>query len=196
MQKNRIETAGSVELEHESNSTIQYVYRYAVVAGRGSWKWQQKGTFVWATANTEREAIDRIKEDAAKRGSAPSISDISLFRPRPEQLLEIPEASQRLRETATRDGVNRARAVATNALGTSVRIVEADTGSGVYRGAVIGETEHYVLQRQSMRTAVLHPKQLLDRRPKTGENVSINYSNARGLVRQARSPAKAQELGR
>ena len=196
MQKNRLEAAGSVELDHESNSTIQYVYRYAVVAGRDIWKWQQKGTFVWAAAKTEREAIDRIKEDAAKRGSAPSISDISLFRPRPEQLLEIPEASQRVRETATREAVSRARAVATNALGTSVRIVETDTGSGVYRGAVIDETEHYVLQRQSMRTAVLHPKQLLDRQPKAGENVSINYSNARGLVRHARGPAKAQELGR
>jgi hypothetical protein len=31
--------------------------------------------------------------------------------------LEIPEASQRVREKATRDAVNRARAVATNALG-------------------------------------------------------------------------------
>jgi len=196
MQKNRIEGAGAVELDHKSNSTIQCVYRYAVVAGRDLWKWQQKGTFVWAAANTEREAINQIKEDAAKRGSTPSISDISLFRPRPEQLLEIPEASQRVRETATRDAVNRARAVATNALGAPVRIVEADTESGVYRGPVIGETEHSVLQRQSMRTAVLHPKQLLERQPKTGENVSIHYSNARGLVRQARGPAKAQEWGR
>src|SRR3984885_16051009 len=88
MQKNRIEATGSVEYDHESNSTIQYVYRYAVVAGRDIWKWQQKGTFVWAAANTEREAIDRIKEDAAKRGSVPSISDISLFRPKARTALE------------------------------------------------------------------------------------------------------------
>lgn len=196
MQKNRIEAAGPLAFGHESNSTIQYVYRYAVVAGRDVWKWQQKGTFVWTAANTEREAIDRIKEDAAKRGSAPSISDISLFRPRREEVLEISETNQRYRETASRDAVNSARAVATNALDRSVRIVEADTESGVYRGPVIGETDHYVLQRQSTRTAVLHPKQLLDRQPKIGENVSINYSSARGLVRQARGPVKAQALGR
>jgi len=43
MQKNRLEAAGLVESDHESNSPIQYVYRYAVVAGRDIWKWQQKG---------------------------------------------------------------------------------------------------------------------------------------------------------
>ncbi len=66
----------------------------------------------------------------------------------------------------------------------------------MYRGPIIGETEQYILQRQSANTAILHPKQLLDRQPAPGENVAINYSNAKGVVREARARGKAQDLGR
>lgn len=191
MEKQRIEVA-----DFKTTSDIQYVYRYAVVAGRDVWKWQQKGTFVWATANTEHEAIDQVNEDATKRGSSASIRDISLFRPRPEQSPDIPKTSQRVREPIERSGVNTARNAATDPMSALARTVEADTRSGVYRGAIVGETEQHILQRQSARTAVLHPKQLLDRSPETGEIVRISYSNFRGLVQQTHSRAKAPEIGR
>ena len=174
---------------------IQYVYRHAVVGGRDVWKWQQKGTFVWATAKTEHEAIDQMKEDATKRGSSASIRDISLFRPRPEESLERSGTSQRVKEPAKRRGVNTARTAVTDAMSTSARTVEADIRSGVYRGTIVSETEQHILQRQSAQTAVLHPKQLLDRSPETGEIVRITYSNSSGLVQQTHSRAKAPEMG-
>ncbi len=36
----------------------------AVIAGEDAWKWQQKGTLVWAQTKTEQQAIQAIEADA------------------------------------------------------------------------------------------------------------------------------------
>ena len=59
-----------------------------------------------------------------------------------------------------------------------------------------GETERYLVQRQSAEMAVLHQKDLLDRKPQVGEAFSINYSNGKGIVREFRERAKSNEVSR
>ena len=86
-----------------ASDTQEYVYRYAVIAGQDSWKWQQKGTLVWARTDTEQQAIQAIENDARSRGVTPQITDISTIRPRSDdrerqiaamQFWQLPGGSQ------------------------------------------------------------------------------------------------------
>ena len=84
-----------------ADNVQEYVYRHAIIAGQDAWKWQQKGTTVWVTTATERDADQQIHEDAAKRDLTPRITDISIFRPagleRPEgHFWQVPGASEAL----------------------------------------------------------------------------------------------------
>lgn len=99
-------------------------------------------------------------------------------------------------DAATGDSLTEAKSITAKLLGDSAKTLAPQTESGSYRGPIIGETEHHIIQRQSGRTGIAHPKDLLDRQPQIGESVRINYSDSKGTVREFRERAKSQDLSR
>jgi antirestriction protein ArdC len=81
-------------------------------------------------------------------------------------------------------------------LGQRTTVYPADTASGKYRGEVLGETEHHVLQKLSPRSVVAHPKHTLHNGPAAGANVIISYSNDLAQVTPNQIREKAQALSR
>ena len=97
-------------------------------------------------------------------------------------------------DTPSSDSLADAKSIAAKAIGDSARTLAAETQSGNYKGPIIGETDHHIVQRQSSRTAIAHLKELLDRQPQVGETVRINYSDSKGAVREFRERSKSQGL--
>ena len=105
-------------------------------------------------------------------------------------------AVEESRERPTTESLADARDVTDKALGEGATVRAAQTQSGTYRGVIIGETDGYVVQRETGHSAVAHAKELLDRQPQVGELVRVNYSNSKGLVRESQERSKSQELAR
>jgi len=99
-------------------------------------------------------------------------------------------------EAPNGDSLVEAKSITAKVLGDSAKTLAAQTESGSYRGPIIGVTEHHIIQRQSAHTGIAHPKDLLDRQPQVGESVRINYSDAKGVVREFRERGKAQDRDR
>jgi len=132
----------------------------------------------------EREkSVLRALETLESR-SSPDVLDRSAA-PGPEAEMDLHQPNQgRGRERtsgvkAVDDSLAEAKAISGRSLGSSVRVYNAQTNSGIYRGEIIGETAHHVVQKLSDHSTVAHPKDLLGAVPSVGQNVVLRYSNDR-----------------
>ena len=97
---------------------------------------------------------------------------------------------------ASKNPLGEAQSITAEALGPKAKALAAQTESGAYRGPIIGETDGFIIQRQSSRFSVAHPRELLDRQPDVGENVSISYSALQGIVRENRERMRSPQRER
>lgn len=87
-------------------------------------------------------------------------------------------------------------------LGEGVRIYPAEPGEGRYKGPLVGETQHHLVQRVSFKSAVAHDKKAFQRLPAIDAKaaVEIRYSNGVAVASPGRGAAivapKSKELGR
>jgi antirestriction protein ArdC len=77
------------------------------------------------------------------------------------------------------DSLAEAKAISGRSLGDNVRVYKAQTDSGIYRGEIIGESSHHIVQKLSHQSTVAHPKDLLGTVPTVGQNIVLRYSNGR-----------------
>jgi hypothetical protein len=89
-----------------------------------------------------------------------------------------------------------AQALTSERLGKNAQLTAALTDGGRYRGPVIGETGDLVIQQITAKSAIAHPKELLDSPPQVGKRVSIAYADSHANVREIRERVKGQELAR
>jgi len=81
-------------------------------------------------------------------------------------------------------------------LGGKANVYQADTESGKYRGDLLGETDHHVIQKLSPRSAVAHPKHLLPETVQPGQNLVVSYSNGLAQLKPNQVRERVQALSR
>jgi len=89
-----------------------------------------------------------------------------------------------------------AETIVGKALGASARLLTPQVDGGIYRGVILGETAHHLVQRQSGRLGIAHLKDALDAQAPVGQYVRIQYGHGKGTVRTCCERAQATERGR
>ena len=81
-------------------------------------------------------------------------------------------------------------------LGDKAKVYQPDTESGQYRGAVLTESEHHVVQKLSPRSAVAHSKSLLPQAVQPGQDLVVSYSNGVAQLKPNQVRERTQALSR
>lgn len=139
-------------------------------------------------AITEKETATEQREPVASKGvakiEAEKILDGEVDGRRPPSEQAIKESLAAAEETAKK------------LMGEKVRTQEADTDSGKYRGTLIGETEHHIIQKISAKSAVLHEKHLLPGAVPSSQNLLVSYSNQIAQLKPIQERQRSHALAR
>lgn len=91
---------------------------------------------------------------------------------------------------------HQAEEITKSRLGAAAVTTDAAKDSGIYRGEILGETEHHLVQGVTAHIAVAHEKNLLASIPSIGDQVRIAYSNSLAQVNPFQLHIRAKALGR
>src|SRR5438045_3749555 len=97
-----------------------------------------------------------------------------------ELLAAIAARRRRERDSGIFSSVERQILERAQASAVPLKNIEAQTDSGFYRGLIVGETTRHVVQSLPGQRLVAHKKDNLDRRPRSGENVTVHYLKGQG----------------
>ena len=143
------------------------------------------GTSGWSQqADSEEREIARVEADlAVDRNGAPRHADGE-----PEKRTLEQERDSMAPAMPVEHG---------HGAGSRPALEEARTDSGVYRGKIVGVIKGHIVQ-QIGPSLILHDKDKLSRTPPVGDSVIVQYSNGRGVVKDAplRARTMLQDLGR
>jgi antirestriction protein ArdC len=99
-------------------------------------------------------------------------------------------------ETELDRSLQDAKKLSQEMLGSQARTYPAQTESGNYRGTIIAQTDHHVIQQLNPLSTAAHPKHLFAELPDIGQNVRVCYSNNLASMSLFQPKEKARELAR
>ncbi|MFO0365205.1 MAG: zincin-like metallopeptidase domain-containing protein [Acidobacteriota bacterium] len=141
-----------------------------------------------AVAITEKETATEHRDPVASRGMAKLEAEKVLDG---EVDGRRPTSAQAINESLAE-----AEALTRKIMGDQARTYPADTGSGKYRGELIGETDHHIIQRLSAKSAVAHEKHLLPGPASPAQNVLVAYSNQVAQLKPNQDRQRSHALAR
>lgn len=137
------------------------------------------------------QTVDITEKDDATEHRSPTASAKSTGDPDQlgdaviveEQILDDEVQGRRpVSEQELEASLHRAEEITKANLGADATTLPAATDSGTYRGEVLGDTEYHLVQGVTAKSAVAHPKDLLNILPAAGDHVRITYSNSLAQV--------------
>jgi hypothetical protein len=140
---------------------------------------------------TERRSPTPV---AGRPGGPDRLGNASLAQ---EQILDDQVQGRRpVSEQELQASMQQADEIARSRLGDDAATLPASTDSGTYRGEILGDTQHHLVQSISTKTAVAHPKDLLSEIPAAGDHVRITYSQSLARVAAFEPQIRSKSLAR